>query len=351
MSIDLQPFLEDLEQRLEPQAEEALLAAWRQFNAGEFAGDIFSPRRPQASPSVLEWPSVTVNAALQDYDQMALQQLAACSNVLASGNGALLNVRSNYGSSILPSLFGVELFIMEAGHNTLPTSQPLPGGLDGIRRLLAAGIPDLEGGLGARVFAMGQYFQELFAPYPKLRQYVAIYHPDLQGPMDACEVLCGSAMFLYLIDYPELMHACLALITSTYAAFMQRWLKIVPAEGPDSRHWGFLHRGRIMLRDDSAMNLSPEMFQEFIAPYNQRLLDIFGGGGDHFCGRGDHFIACLQKLRGLCGIAMSQPEYNQMEKIFTHTVDCGLNLYGLRRDAAQEALQRGRLLHGRVHCW
>ena len=38
------------------------------------------------------------------------------------------------------------------------------------------------------------------------------------------------------------------------------------------------------------MNLSPDMFMEFIFPYNQRLFDIFGGGGDHFCGRGDHFI-------------------------------------------------------------
>ena len=77
MSIDLQPFLEDLEQRLDPVAEEALLAAWRQFNAGNFGGDVFTPRRPQASPSSLDWPTVTVNAALEDYEQMALQQLGA----------------------------------------------------------------------------------------------------------------------------------------------------------------------------------------------------------------------------------------------------------------------------------
>lgn len=349
--MDLRPYLEDLESRLDPGAEEALLASWRKFNAGDFAGDIFVPQRPQPSPSTLNWPAVTVNTALDNYDQMALQQLGACNHALAVSNGAMLNVRSNYGSSILPSLFQVELFVMAEEHNTLPTSKPIPAGLDGIKRLLADGIPDLECGFGQRVFAMGQYFQELFTPYPKLQQYIGIYHPDLQGPLDVCEVLCGSEMFLYLVDEPELMHALLTLITSTYAEFMHRWLQIAPASGNDSRHWGFLHRGTIMLRDDSAMNLSPEMFQEFIFPYNQRLLNIFAGGGDHFCGRGDHFISHLKNLRGLCGIAMSQPEYNDMEKIFVHTVDCGLNIYGLRRDAAENALRRGRSLHGRVHCW
>ncbi|MDD4098689.1 MAG: hypothetical protein PHC30_07960, partial [Lentisphaeria bacterium] len=63
------------------------------------------------------------------------------------------------------------------------------------------------------------------------------------------------------------------------------------------------------------------------------------------------FTPHLTNLVGLCGFAMSQPEYNDMEIIFANTVDCGLNLFGLRRDAAEEALRAGRSLHGRVHCW
>ena len=349
--MDLRPYLDDLEQRIDNAAEEALLTSWRDFLAGRFTGDIFSPRRLKPAPSTLVWPKVPVNTALEDYDQMALQQFGGCSAALAAGNGSMLNIRCNYGSSILPSLFDAEIFLMDLEHDTLPTTKPIPDGLDGIKKLLDAGIPDLDRGFGEHVFAMAQYFQELLAPYPKLRQHIAIYHPDLQGPMDVCEVLCGSDIFLYLVDEADQMHALLTLVTDTYAAFMHRWLSIIPHTGVESKHWGFLHRGVIMLRDDSAMNLSPDMFMEFIFPYNQRLFDIFGGGGDHFCGRGDHFIPYLKNLRGLDGIAMSQPECNDMEKIFANTVDCGLKLFGLRRDAAENALRAGRSLHGLVHCW
>ena len=38
-------------------------------------------------------------------------------------------------------------------------------------------------------------------------------------------------------------------------------------------HWGIMHGGHIMIREDSAMNLSPAMYGEFARPYDQRLLD------------------------------------------------------------------------------
>jgi uroporphyrinogen-III decarboxylase len=114
-------------------------------------------------------------------------------------------------------------------------------------------------------------------------------------------------------------------------------------------HWSLLHKGNIMLRDDSAMNLSPKMFAEFVEPYDQRLLNEFGGGALHFCGKGDHYIARIPEMRGVYAVQMSQPEYNDMEKIFTHTVDKGIPLLRLPRKAAQAALQQGRDLHGLVH--
>jgi hypothetical protein len=141
-------------------------------------------------------------------------------------------------------------------------------------------------------------------------------------------------------------------VTDTYVRFMRAWEALVPARDPAfTAHWGLLQRGHIMLRDDSAMNFSPEMYDQFIGPYDARLLAEFSGGGIHFCGRGDHYIASASTIPGLFAIAMSQPEYNDMERIFRHTVDKGINLLGLRRDAAEKALAAGRSLHSRVHCW
>jgi hypothetical protein len=349
---DTTPYLEDLERRIDPAVEDDLLARWRAFTAGDFRGDLFVPRRLRQAPPGLTWPAVRVNQALEDFDLMLLQQLGSCSAALASGSGALLNVRSNYGSSILPSLFGVKLFIMDDVYDTLPTSEPVAGGAAGIQRLLDGGVPDLAQGFGARVFEMGQRFTAALAPYPKLRTYGYVYHPDLQGPMDVSEVLWGSGLFVELLDRPALVHRLLDLVTATYIAFLRRWQQVVPPmPGAMDAHWSMLHRGHIMLRDDSAMNLSPAMFDEFIAPYNQRLLDAFGGGAEHFCGRGSHFIGRLCALRDMHAVAMSQPEWNDMETIYRHTVDRGIKLIGLARVAADQALARGRNLHGQVQCW
>jgi hypothetical protein len=357
----IEPYLEDLENRIDPEAEERLLADWRQFIDGHFNGDIFSPHRSHPIPPGIVWPEILINDALDDPELMLLRELALCSAMLADRSGSIMAVRANYGSSILPSLFGPELFIMERHMNTLPTSRPLPGGAKAIQRLLGQGVPSLTGGLGGKVFEMTRFYLDQFKDYPKISRYVHLYHPDAQGPMDVCEVLWGSTLFNAVYDEPEIVKDFLNLITKTYTAFLRAWFESVPVSRPYAAHsnaaqcyavhWSYLHKGAITLRDDSAMNFSPRMFEEFIAPYDQRLLDEFGGGMVHFCGRGDHYIDILTQMEGVNAIQLSQPAYNRMEKIYQYTVDQGIPLIGLEIKAAEEAVKAGRGLHpfGRVH--
>jgi hypothetical protein len=105
--------------------------------------------------------------------------------------------------------------------NTLPTTRPL-GDNDSMRALLWNGVPSLETGLGARVFAFGEAYAALVADYPHVARYVYMYHPDLQGPLDICELLWGGEMFYAMYDEPELVHEVLALITEVYTAFRRR---------------------------------------------------------------------------------------------------------------------------------
>jgi hypothetical protein len=344
----LEACLEDLEARIDAQEEDRLERAWIDFSYDRFNGPIFSPQRQAKSLPRIEWPQVSVNAALHDFDVMALQQYGACSAQLADGGGLLLNVRCNYGTGIIPLLFGVELFVMDEATNTLPTSWPL-NDVAAIERIVAAGVPDLQRGYGAMVLEMARRYAAIAKRYPKIGRYVQIYHPDVQGPMDICEVVWGSTIFYALYDRPDLVKALLELVTETYTRFMRAWIKIVPFRQPGNAHWGLYHRGNLMLRDDSAMNLSLDMFKEFIRPYDQRLLDEFGGGAIHFCGKGDHYAPALAEMRGLYAINMSQPEYNNMETIYRHIVDNGIKIVGLRRDAAERAISAGRDLHGQVH--
>ena len=347
----LPPYLEDLEKRIDPAVEDVLINAWKNFLDGKSDDDFFYPKRAKSLPPQIEWPPMTINEALADYDCMALHQLSDCSSVLKNGAGTVLNVRTNYGTGILSSVFGAELFIMDEALNTLPTTRPLAGGAEAIKKLLDNGVPDLNTGFGEQCFTMAHHFVTLFADYPNISKYAKIYHPDMQGPMDLCELLWGSEIFMALYDTPELVHSFLELITETYIKFMYEWEKIVPPQKEYSPHWGLMHKGRIMIRDDSAMNLSPEMFEEFIQPYDQKLLTEFGGGAIHFCGRGDHYISHMSEMTGLKAVNMSQPDYNDMECIFQNTVDQGIALIGLERFAAEAAVKASRDMHGLAHCW
>jgi hypothetical protein len=275
----IKKYLEDLEERLDPQIEDKLMKEWMDFWGGRNKSDIFSPKRDKKIPARVEWPHTPINSAIEDYNLMVLHQLKLCSDNLAEGNGALLNIRSNYGTCILPSVFGVELFIMEEQFDTLPTNRPLDGGEQKFREIIESGVPDVNNGLGKKVFEMGQKYLELLEGYPKIKKYVNIYHPDLQGPMDVCELLYGSELFLAILDKPDLIKELLELITETYIVFMKKWEQIIPFNNGYSTHWAMLHKGHIMVRDDSAMNLSPEMFDEFIRPYEKVGHCISAAGG------------------------------------------------------------------------
>jgi uroporphyrinogen-III decarboxylase len=233
--------------------------------------------------------------------------------------------------------------------NTLPTAKPLHS-REKMKALVRAGVPGLRAGLGAKVFDCAGRFCEALRKYPKVGRCVALYHPDMQGPIDAAEVVWGSDIFLAFYEEPELLKEVLELITQTYAAFMRKWHALVPPAGGESVHWELMHRGRLMIRNDSLMNLSPDLYVEYIRPLDQRLFDEFGGGAVHFCGKGSHYIAAMSEVRGLYGIQMSQPHLNNMETIYRNTVDKGIPLLSFDRKTAEAAKAAGRKLHGRVQC-
>ena len=345
---ELEPYLDDLEERIDDAVETDLFAQWTDFVWDRWDDDVFSPKRPASAPPRISWPQVTVNEALDDEDAMILQQLGSCSQMLEQGTGGILCVRCNYGTGILPSLFGARIYRMPPELNTLPTAVPFPDGLDAALALLDRGVPELTAGQGGQVLALGERFQALLAERPLLQRHVHLYHPDLQGPIDVCELLVGCDLFTAVLERPDCMEQVLDLITTTYIRFMRAWHAIAPPMADVAVHWSLLHRGTVMLRDDSAMNLSPDLFETFIRPYDQRVLEAFGGGAMHFCGRGDHYIGQAAEMTGLYAVNLSQPEYNDMETIYRSTIDRDIALLALPRAAVDAA---DRPLHGRVHTW
>jgi len=327
MTPDIAACLEKLETAIDLDWERHKIERWKRVLDFEPLDEPFRASRAMRPAEARDWPAVHVNEAIADPEKMLLQQLGMVYDVVRRRTWQIPNIRCNYGTGILPTLFGAEVFWMDDEIDTLPTTRPLAGE-DAIDRLLDRGVPDLDAGFGGEVFATAEYFKEMLAPYPKIREVVWIYHPDLQGPIDVVELLWGSSMFYAFYDRPEMIKAVADLVTETYIRFLKRWFEIVPPRnsGAYMAHWGFLFRGQVMLRDDSIVNLSPEMYAEFVKPYDERILETFGGGAIHACGRIHHCIDKMTDSRHLTAVNISQPELNDLGKILAATVGKGVIL-------------------------
>ena len=165
---------------------------------------------------------------------------------------------------------------------------------------------------------------------------------------DISEDIPGDISAYELYDDPDMVHEALDFMTEVYLDFTRRWQAAFPPYGKGySVEWGLLHRGLTMLRNDAIVNLSGDMYREFAMPYDARVFAELGGCM-HFCGRGDHYIGAACEIEGLSGINLSQPELNDMEKIYAATIDRGRIIIGMPESEIARAGAAGRPLRGRV---
>ena len=209
--------------------------------------------------------------------------------------------------------------------DTLPNARALSE--EEVMALIDKPLPDAEAGNLASIMRFARNYKKIQEEYPKIAKYIRVEQPDFQGPMDNLELIMGSSEVFYaLYDDADAIHALLDKITSAMELFLDNWLALFPENRSYANYFMHVEEGILCIRDDSAMNLSPEMFSEFIVPYDGRLLKKYGGFV-HFCGRGDHFIDLLTEMEGLTGVNMSQPHLNDMEKIYSSTIDRGIFIF------------------------
>ncbi|MDD2428625.1 MAG: hypothetical protein PHQ85_03480 [Eubacteriales bacterium] len=346
--MDLTPYLKDLENRIDILEEERLENDWLQFADGLCREPFFSPKRKISKASV-DYPAMYVNDAFENENWMVYHQLKMVNEELAGGKGNLLCVRPNYGTGIIPSMFGAEMFYLARELDTLPCTRTLADGEDGVRTILRENKMYFDAGLSAKVFRFAQHYHDAVAPYPKIRRCVHVYNPDLQGPFPLSDMLWGGDIYIAMYEDEALVHEMLSFMTDVYLRFTAKWHALYPPfDKGHSVEWGLLHRGGTMIRNDAAMNISGNMYHDFVMPYDRRIIDALGGGV-HFCGRGDHYIEHVCAIENIGCINLSQPHLNDMEKIYSRSIDCGIPIIGMPEDEISRAVAQGRDLKGKVH--
>ena len=120
LSAYTRALLDDIERRISADTEDEYKKQWESFWTGEHSDIIFSPKRKIVSAPTVEVKDININDALTDYELMLASELGRVSRALETGEGALA-IRANYGTGIIPSLFGAKIFTMPREQNTLPT--------------------------------------------------------------------------------------------------------------------------------------------------------------------------------------------------------------------------------------
>lgn len=244
-----------------------------------------------------EFESIPVPQTHTDMEAMLYNELIGCVEILKSKSDALPMIRANYGVGTFPSLFGMESVFSDSGMPWVKHA----GSADAVRRIVEKGMPDVKtSGYAPRITETHQYYREMLKPYPKCSRYLRIYHPDLQGPFDDAHLIWGSDIYMALYDEEDLIHSLMQVITDTYLAYMDQLLTETNGETDGfNYHWGSLFKGRIVVRDDSSVNLSRSMYREFVMPYMEQIADYYNGVALHFCGRADQWVDDLLRIKNI----------------------------------------------------
>lgn len=153
-------------------------------------------------------------------------------------------------------------------------------------------------GLMPRVLEFIRYFRE--------NSNIPVGITDCQGPLTtALQIVGYENLFYWMYDYPSLVHEFMELLTESLIT----WIKVQKQEldEPLDRCAGnqgvYVPQGTgVWLSDDDAILMPPDLYKEFVVPYNDRIMKEFGSGILHFCGAANQQIENFKSMKYLRGI-------------------------------------------------
>lgn len=298
-------------------------------------------------PAPPDWPVFPYNETYDSPPKMMYNELVgSIPPVGASPLTSLLcvddfplQIRANHGVGLFPSFFGAPSVI---SGNEMPWSKPI-GGVRDAWALLDRGIPSLEGELLDRTLTTMAFYQEKLQAYPKCSRAIHITQPNLMGPFETAMSLFGSEILLAGYDAPARFSELLALLADTYVKACRLIRPHTTEESGEDGfiyiHWQMCH-GACLIRDDSAIMLSPDLYETFVRPANERVFRALGSGAVHWCGRCDHLMDLLFATAGATCLDFGQPDLNDMR---TWCERARENHIGIMRVlVAEDVLQEGR---------
>ena len=211
-----------------------------------------------------------------------------------------------YGTGVVPSAIGCRVLFQQG-------EEPAVEGtvIDDPAAVSLLEPPDPErDGLMPRVLACIDHF--------RAASDLPISFTDNQGPLNIALNLVGlERLCIWMFEHPSAVHELMDFCTTV----LIDWVRLQKARAGAAVDGGaYPHMiaippgfGGVWLSDDDSTVLSPDLYREFVVPYNGRVFEAFGGGTLHYCGNARHQLENYLATPGLVGLnAWCMGEFEQI---------------------------------------
>lgn len=225
-----------------------------------------------------------------------------------------LAIRNDHGTVQVSSLLGGKWRLHEDNYPWLEPFRDIAA----IERIAGSSELDMVHSVTERSLRTLTFYNARLASHPLLKEFVQIALPDLQGPMDTADQLWGSDIFYAFADCPDLLYRLLARVVDVMIETLGKYRRLAHDRldpFANTQH-GYLIPGRILIRNDSSIMLSPAMYAEHVRPHDERLLRAVGTGSIHFCGNGQHLVEEMLKIGPLRGLDFGELHLMQAQMIY-----------------------------------
>lgn len=254
------------------------------------------------------------------------------------GDDLPATVRANFGTCLVASCFGARV---DQPYDDPAWVRHFENAQD-FDRAVDSG-PNLQSEWIVRAESTIEYYQQTLAKYEKLSRIVKVTIPDLQGPLDNAAMLRGSDIFLDVVVGPERFAHALERTAETQVALRERFARLARNEPSGHVHQhGVLVCGNILIRNDSSVMVSPEMYREQVSPYDEFVMCAAGGGAIHSCGTIDHVIPQFLDLPSIRTIDFGQSWLNDVDAAYERAAVRKIGLARVR--AGREELETASVL-------
>ena len=284
-----------------------------------------------------------------DSEKMLISELGGAARSAAGGMQAVPSVRANMGCGIFPTLFGIEQDLFE---DKMPWVQ---------RHLSKEAILKM----GPEDLAFSDEFKAGLEHMDYMAEILdgsccGIYPMDLQGPFDTAHLVYGDKIFYDLYDDPAFIHHLLELSCQAIFFGMDECLRHTPGSDDNLCHYNNLvmpcTKGGIKISEDTSTLLSKAHIQEYVTPYTNRVLERYGGGYIHYCGKNEHLYKEVMGMPLAYGINFGNPEKHEMAGVLKDCSGRGKIYYGAIPERSDEKTEEyfkrcvtNAYANGRIH--